>query len=142
MLFIQSHVDATAGCNTGEGPMWYIDQGVLLQSLEVVYRKLFPSQHAQLTRLSLPSLHGEVSQTTTIVDFQQFTEGEKPSIFAVLLQRHNSHITCVLKWALDKMIELFNRSPDHFSIAHNGELKWLVALINSSHKLSEVGCTQ
>ena len=133
------HADTTAGCNTGEGPMWYIDQESLLHSLEVVCKKFFPALCAPFTPFTSHLLRSKVSLTPTIVDFQQFTKGEKPSVFAFLLQHDCRHIVYVLKWALDKMIQSFNRSPAHYEYnVHDGELEWLVvALISSYHSISQ-----
>lgn len=111
--------------------MWDIDQETLLHSLEVVYNNLFSAECVQFSPLTL---HSEVSLTPTIVEFQQFTEGEKPSVFTFLLQHHSRHIACVLKWALDKMIQLFNHSPARYKYKEVHELKWLVAFNINSYK--------
>ena len=133
------HADSTAGCNSGEGPMWYIDQESLLHSLEVVYKRLFPALCAPFTSFTFLQLRSNVLLTPTIVDFQQFTKGEEPSVFAFLLQHHCRHIVYALKWALDKMIQSFNHSSAHYKYSVNDrELKWLVvALISSYHKICQ-----
>ena len=129
------HADSTAGCNSGEGPMWYIDQESLLHSLEVVYKKLFPALCAPFTPFL--QLRSKVSLTPTIVDFQQFTKGEEPSVFAFLLQHHCRHIVCVLKWALDKMMQSFSHSSAHikYNNVQDGELEWLVVALAASYHM-------
>ena len=129
------HTDTTAGCNSGEGPMWYIDQESLLHSLEVVYKKLFPALCAPFTPFL--QLRSKVSLTPTIVDFQQFTKGEEPSVFAFLLQHHCRHIVCVLKWALDKMMQSFSHSSAHikYNNVQDGELEWLVVALTPSYHM-------
>ena len=99
--------DTTAGGIIGEEPIWWTDREALLLRLEDVYSELFLDQQLFDNCSSRDILVTTCTTTTTLkLDLEQFTVGDKPSMFVYLLRHHHSSIVFVLKWAISKMTSM------------------------------------